>query len=895
VAGATGTTYTLGAADVGHTIDVVASFTDLKGTAESKASAATAVVTHVDHAPVATPGSVLSSSIGVPFVTSGTNTVSQDLAVRLNAPGLISGLPGESGFGTLALPAGDDNSSGKIPFTSVFGTLPSGLAGLDFFGTYYTGLFINNNGNVTFGDAYSAYTPSTISAGVNNPIIAPFWADVDTRGAGAVYYYLDPTDGVMTITWDHVGYYNSKTNKLDSFQLVLINEGNGNFDIEYRYGNIQWTTGDASGGSNGLGGTPALVGYSAGDAAHSFQLTQSGNEAALLALPTTPGNTNPAIAGVDEFAVRNGAVGPSSLTATGTILFSDSDLSDTHSIQSVTYTGSGNELGTLSLLKAADTTGTATGTGGKFDWTYTVNAQTARTALDGISTHTKVETFNVVISDGQTGGTLTQAVSVTLNETNTAPAGVAGSSINLGLTQLAGVGSKAVTVTGSPLNWTMEGAAHNADGSWTALTNDFSTLTITPDVNFVGAIALNVVETWTNPDGSVGSMVVSDNVEAYAPGSPIFAVAGDDHLTGTGGSDQFVFAQPIGNDIIYNFDAASDKIDLIGFTNIASFADVQGNIVDDANGNAVINIGAHETITLNGVHAASVTASGFVFNQAPITENPGTMQIGDGSYLPLSGTINNTGTIQLNSTGEETDLQLIEHGIALTGTGHVVLSDRAENVISGTSADVTMTNVDNTISGAGQIGNGKLTLINEGTIDATGAKPLTVDTGVNVVTNSGTLEATGSGGLIVRSDVVNTGVLWANGGNVALEGNVSGNGSALISGSATLEFAAASTANTAFASGSTGALVLDHGFDFSGIVSGMTASNHLDLLNFSFAKGTTLNYAANADGNGGVLSVTDGAHSANISLSGHFNPAGFQAGVDHGTGTLISYHDILLV
>jgi hypothetical protein len=561
----------------------------------------------------------------------------------------------------------------------------------------------------------------------------------------------------------------------------------------------------------------------------------------------------------------------------------------------VTYTGSGNELGTLSLLKAADTTGTATGTGGKFDWTYTVNAQTARTALDGISTHTKVETFNVVISDGQTGGTLTQAVSVTLNETNTAPAGVAGSSINLGLTQLAGVGSKAVTVTGSPLNWTMEGAAHNADGSWTALTNDFSTLTITPDVNFVGAIALNVVETWTNPDGSVGSMVVSDNVEAYAPGSPIFAVAGDDHLTGTGGSDQFVFAQPIGNDIIYNFDAASDKIDLIGFTNIASFADVQGNIVDDANGNAVINIGAHETITLNGVHAASVTASGFVFNQAPITENPGTMQIGDGSYLPLSGTINNTGTIQLNSTGEETDLQLIEHGIALTGTGHVVLSDRAENVISGTSADVTMTNVDNTISGAGQIGNGKLTLINEGTIDATGAKPLTVDTGVNVVTNSGTLEATGSGGLIVRSDVVNTGVLWANGGNVALEGNVSGNGSALISGSATLEFAAASTANTAFASGSTGALVLDHGFDFSGIVSGMTASNHLDLLDFSFAKGTTLNYAANADGNGGVLSVTDGAHSANISLSGHFNPAGFQAGVDHGTGTLISYHDILLV
>ena len=43
----------------------------------------------------------------------------------------------------------------------------------------------------------------------------------------------------MTITWDHVGYFPSATNKLNSFQLVLINEGNGNFDIDYRYADIQ--------------------------------------------------------------------------------------------------------------------------------------------------------------------------------------------------------------------------------------------------------------------------------------------------------------------------------------------------------------------------------------------------------------------------------------------------------------------------------------------------------------------------------------------------------------------------------------------------------------------------------------------------------------------------------
>ena len=37
----------------------------------------------------------------------------------------------------------------------------------------------------------------------------------------------------------------------------------------YADGEIQWTTGDASGGINGLGGTPARVGFNAGDGVRS--------------------------------------------------------------------------------------------------------------------------------------------------------------------------------------------------------------------------------------------------------------------------------------------------------------------------------------------------------------------------------------------------------------------------------------------------------------------------------------------------------------------------------------------------------------------------------------------------------------------------------------------------
>ncbi|MFH0297241.1 nidogen-like domain-containing protein [Bradyrhizobium sp. 31Argb] len=363
----------------------------------SNVKAGSIAFTNVNDAPTLAGGTVTDGVINVPV---SNDHVSQEVAAKLLGTGLIKDLPGAEGYGELAFDHGDDNSSEAIDITSAFGA-----QGINFFGHQYKSLYINNNGNITFGSPTDAYTPSVIDAGLNNPIIAVFWADVDTRGHGNVYYDLDAADGVMTITWDDVGYYNERANKLNSFQLVLISEGNGNFDVQYRYGDIKWTTGDASGGSDGLGGTPARAGYSAGDGTHYYELPQSGNQDALLTLPTTDGNTG--IDGVDQFEVHNGEVG---LTATGAINFADPDLNDVHTATS-SYTGSGTALGTLTLVKQSD----IGGVGGQFAWTYTADPAAVRQALDGLPGHSKVETFNVVISDGH-GGTLTQTVSVTLNE-----------------------------------------------------------------------------------------------------------------------------------------------------------------------------------------------------------------------------------------------------------------------------------------------------------------------------------------------------------------------------------------------------------------------------------------------------------------------------------------------
>jgi Cadherin-like/Nidogen-like/FecR protein len=364
------------------------------------------VFTNVNDAPVITAGSVVNGAISVALPIGSLTPIG---AAILTAPsGLISGLGTDTGYGILALAHGDDNSSGAIDITSVFGP-----AGIDFFGTHYTSLYINNNGNITFEAPNGAYTPTAINAGFHNPIIAAFWADVDTRGHGNVYYDEDAADGVMTITWDHVGYYNQRSDKLDSFQIVLINEGNGNFDILYRYGQMQWTTGDASGGTGGLGGTVARAGYSAGDGVHYFELPQSGSQSALLALPTTPGNTG--IAGVDEFQVRNGEVGPTTVTKSGTINFADPDLTDTHHIASVKYTGTASQLGTLAVTLLTDTTGT--GINGQFAWTYTADTAAVQAALLYTNDGSQIATFDVVIDDGH-GGVVTQTVAVTLTASN---------------------------------------------------------------------------------------------------------------------------------------------------------------------------------------------------------------------------------------------------------------------------------------------------------------------------------------------------------------------------------------------------------------------------------------------------------------------------------------------
>lgn len=161
------------------------------------------------------------------------------------------------------LSANDDSSSSavQLPF------------GVNFYGASFDSQWVNNNGAVTFDGSLSTYTPFGL-AGTSSIIIAAFFADVDTRGAGSqpVSYGWGNTtyEGhrAFCVNWVNVGYFDGHTDKLNSFQLLLVNREDssspGDFDIAFNYDKVRWESGDFSGGSGGLAGTSAAAGFSNG-------------------------------------------------------------------------------------------------------------------------------------------------------------------------------------------------------------------------------------------------------------------------------------------------------------------------------------------------------------------------------------------------------------------------------------------------------------------------------------------------------------------------------------------------------------------------------------------------------------------------------------------------------
>lgn len=205
----------------------------------------------------------------------------------------------DGSYGVLAMNPNDDGSSNELDL----------LFDVNFFGNSYESFFINNNGNITFNSPVRGFTPQPFPAS-SNPMIAPYWADVDTRCNTCGEVFVGALNAETTIvTWSNVGFYSQDSTLTNDFQLVLRDREEdtgvtGDFDVEFRYNRLEWTTGSASGGQNGLGGTPAQAGYDAGDNTNFFTLPGS-QTADVLELQNTS-NVSIDTPGLWSFAIRNG-------------------------------------------------------------------------------------------------------------------------------------------------------------------------------------------------------------------------------------------------------------------------------------------------------------------------------------------------------------------------------------------------------------------------------------------------------------------------------------------------------------------------------------------------------------------------------------------------------------
>jgi len=161
----------------------------------------------------------------------------------------------------------DDGFSGPISFGFNF----------SFFGGTYSTFYANNNGNISFTGGNSSYIP-TGPIGATIPTISIWFGDVDTRNASSGVLHLRQDPNQTILTWDQVGYYGAKGDKLNTFQMVVrgpdyvIPDGEG--VIGFFWLDMPWEVTDTS--------TTAAVGFGNGSDTDPQAIVLQGSNASSL-------------------------------------------------------------------------------------------------------------------------------------------------------------------------------------------------------------------------------------------------------------------------------------------------------------------------------------------------------------------------------------------------------------------------------------------------------------------------------------------------------------------------------------------------------------------------------------------------------------------------------------
>ncbi|XP_077312582.1 uncharacterized protein LOC143933541 [Lithobates pipiens] len=170
-------------------------------------------------------------------------------------------------------------STDKVTPKSDDGVSPPITATVPLFGKTYSSIYVNNNGLLSFDVELGSSAAQHLPIATSGPCLAPFWTDVNNEISGNIFYRLSKDSELLNMTendmsryfpavlfspkwvfvatWDKVPYFDSRTNKVNTFQAVLSTDENSTF-VMFNYGDIQWPTG------KGNEGPPALAGCNSG-------------------------------------------------------------------------------------------------------------------------------------------------------------------------------------------------------------------------------------------------------------------------------------------------------------------------------------------------------------------------------------------------------------------------------------------------------------------------------------------------------------------------------------------------------------------------------------------------------------------------------------------------------
>ncbi|MEM8547972.1 MAG: carboxypeptidase-like regulatory domain-containing protein [Pseudomonadota bacterium] len=106
-----------------------------------------------------------------------------------------------------------------------------------FNGESYTSVFVNSNGNLTFGSGDTDFSESTFELLADQPRIAPLWDDLSPNQGGQVIAEFD--EGAFTVTFEDVPEFFATTG--NTFSVTLSADGS----ISISYGDVAATDGIA--------------------------------------------------------------------------------------------------------------------------------------------------------------------------------------------------------------------------------------------------------------------------------------------------------------------------------------------------------------------------------------------------------------------------------------------------------------------------------------------------------------------------------------------------------------------------------------------------------------------------------------------------------------------------